>query len=202
MSAHPSSPPHRSVRGPVIFEVTEREDLASWYEQMYRLEALVAIGEGKAAVDRIRRRVNAARTDPPSPQSLLRILSQYASILESTDALAEAEFIRTEALEIVTSSQVASRDVVDAFLGHGLLLVKMHNYDGAIAKLEETIRRAEALDEIKELDRQIILARATRGRAQALEALGEFTQASSALDALMHIKRHIRFIVFAASSSE
>jgi len=182
-----------------VLDVTEREDLAAWYEQMHRLDAMVAIGEGKAAVDRIRRQVTAARTNPPPPATFLRILGQYASTLESTDALAEAEFIRTEALEIVTASQMTCRDAVDAFLGHGLLLVKMHNYDGAIAKLDEAIRRAEALDGIEELDRQIIIARATRGKAQALEALGEFSQASSALDALMHIKRHIRFIVFAAS---
>src|SRR5579872_4646717 len=175
----------------------QREDLAAWYEESARLDALVAIGEGKAAVDSIRQRVNAARSSPsPSPLMLLRLLAQYGSILESTDALAEADYIWNEALEVVASHQIATREVVDAYLKHGLLHVKMHNYDGAVTKLKEAVRRVEELQDVSELDRQIVLAKAWRGQSQAFEALGEFSQASNALDVLMTIKRQIRFIAF------
>jgi tetratricopeptide (TPR) repeat protein len=162
---------------------------------------LVALGEGKAAVDLLRRKVNVARSSlPGASATLLRLLSVYAGILESTDALAEAEFIRVEALEIVASAQTTTLDAIDAFLKHGLLLSKMHNYDGAVAKLKEAVRRTEELDSLDALHQQIILAQAWRGQAQALEALGEFTQASDALDALLNVKRKIRFIVFSMVS--
>jgi tetratricopeptide (TPR) repeat protein len=178
-----------------------REDPTPCREEAYRLaDALVTLGEGKAAVDLIRREVNAARSSLPATSlTLFRLLSQYAAILESTDALAEAEFIRAEALEIVVSAQITTQEAVDAFLKYGLLLCKMHNYDGAVARLKEAVRRAEELEDIGSLHRQIILAQAWRSQAQAFEALGEFSQASNALDVLMNVKRHIRFIVFAPS---
>ena len=149
----------------------------------------------------MRRKVNAARAALPATSlTLLRLRSEYAGILESTDALAEAEFIRAEAVEIIESAQIRSQDAVDAFLKYGLLLCKMHNYDGAVARLKEAVRRTEELDNVGALHQQIILAQAWRGQAQALEALGEFSQASNALDALMNVKRQIRFLVFAAVS--
>ncbi len=181
--------------------VPGREDPTQWRDDAYRLaDALVTLGEGKAAVDLIRRKVNAARSSLPATSlRLLRLLSDYAGILDSTDALAEAEFIRVEALEIVASAQITTQDAVDAFLRYGMLLVKMHNYDGAIARLKEAVRRTEELDSIGALQRQIILAQAWRSRAQALEALGEFSEASNALDVLMNVKRHIRLLVFSPS---
>lgn len=158
------------------------------------------LGEAKAAVDMMRSEVNAARSSvPPTSVALLRLLSQYARVLESTDALAEAEFIRTEALDIVEAAQLTNRDAVDALLEYGLLLCKMHNYDGAVTRLKEAIRRAEELDGIGELRRQIIIAQAWRGQAEAFEALGDFSDASDALDVLMNVKRHIRFLVFSPS---
>lgn len=197
VSALPSASPPWKVRGPVMFAVSEHDEGAAWHERTHRLDSLVAIGEGKAAIDEIRRYVNVARADPPpTALNFLRTLAQYAGVLEGTDALAEADFIWTEALETVASAQITTPEAADAFLRHGLLLVKMHNYDAAIAKLDEATRRAEELEEIEEIDRQIIIARAWRGKAQAFEALGEFSQASNALDVLMNIKRNIRFIVF------
>ncbi len=163
--------------------------------------ALVTLGEGKAAVDLMRCKVNAARRSlPPASPSLFRVLSEYAGILESTEALAEAEFIRAEALEIVVSSQMAGAGAVEAYLRYGLLLCKMHNYDGAIARLKEAVSRAEELEGIGPLHQEIIIAEAWRCQAQAFEALGEFSQASNALDVLMNVKRHIRFLVFSMVS--
>jgi tetratricopeptide (TPR) repeat protein len=181
--------------------VNERDDRAAFDDEAHRhAVALVVLGEGKTAVDLMRREVSRARASlPPTSLTLLRVLSRYADILESTDALAEAEFIRAEALEIAVAAQPATRDVVDAFLGYGLLLSKMHNYDGAVARLKETVQRADELDGIGELDRQIILAHAWRGQAQAFEALGEFSQASNALDVFMSVKRSMRFTAFAPS---
>jgi tetratricopeptide (TPR) repeat protein len=167
-------------------------------DDAYRLAcALVALGEGKAAVDMMRRKLNSVRAAvaPGSPE-LFRVLSAYAGILESTDALAEAEFIRAEAVEIVESTRMTDRDAVEEFLKYGLLLCKMHNYDGAIARLKEAVRRAEALDGAEALTQEIILAQAWRSQAQAFEALGEFSEASNALDALMNVKRQIRFLIF------
>lgn len=180
-----------------------REDPLASHEEVYRLaNALVALGEGKAAVDLMRRKVNTARkTLPPDSMELLARLSEYAGILESTDALAEAEFIRAEAMGIVVSGDVTPQDAVAEYLKYGLLLCKMHNYDGAVAKLKEAIRRTEELDGgLEALAREIILAQAWRSQAQAFEALGEFTQASNALDELMNVKRHIRFLVFSVVS--
>jgi tetratricopeptide (TPR) repeat protein len=172
----------------------DREDTQSL------VDALITLGEGRAAIDLLRRQVNAARSAlPVESLTLLRLLSQYAGVLESTDALAEADFIRAEALEIVASTQVPTLDAVDAFLKHGLLLCKMHNYDGAVAKLKEAIRRTEELDDVAPLHRQIILAHAWRSQAQAFEALGEFSQASNALDVLLNVKRQIRLLVFSPS---
>ncbi len=167
-------------------------------EELHRLaEELVALGEGRTAVDLLRRAVDAARTTSgTSPVSLLRLLSQYASVLESTEAFAEADFIRTEALEIVAAERLETLDAFDAYLRHGMLLVKMHNYDGAVARLKEAIARAEGLENVGELHRQIMLAHAWRSRSQALEALGEFSEASAALDVLMNVKRQIRLLVF------
>lgn len=178
-----------------------REDATPCREEGHQFaDALIALGEGTAAVDLIRREVNAARSSPPAASpTLLRLLSQYAAVLEGTDALAEAEFIRAEALDIVASAQIATQDAVVAFLNYGLLLCKMHNYDGAIARLNEAVRRAEELEDIGSLHRQIILAQAWRGKAHAFEQLGEFAKASEALDVLMNVKRHIRFIVFSHS---
>ena len=179
--------------------VSQREDPGAGDEEVYRsAQALVALGEGKAAVDMMRGKVNAARKSLPTATLMrLRLLSQYAGILESTDALAEAEFIRAEALEIVASGHVTAEDAVEAFLQYGLLLCKMHNYDGAIAKLKEAVRRAEELQDVDALQQQIILAQAWRSQAQAFEALGEFAQASNALDVLMNVKRQIRYLIFA-----
>jgi len=180
----------------------DREDPTANDDETHHLcNALVALGEGKAAVDLLRGKVKAARSSlPGTSPALLRLLSVYAEILESTDALAEAEFIRTEALEIVASTQTASQNAIDAFLKHGLLLCKMHDYDGAVTKLKEAVRRTEELDSLGALQQQIILAEAWRGQAQAFEALGEFSQASDALDALLNVKRKIRFIVFSMVS--
>ena len=165
-----------------------------------KLDALIAIGEGKVAVDMIRKVVDNARRRPPQTSAeLLRILALYATTLEATDALAEAEFVWNEALEVIASSSLETLDTADALLRYGLLLIKMHNYDGSVARLKEAIHLADALTDVEDLDRQILLARAWRGRAQALEALGEFEQASNALDVLMNIKRQIRFLVFATS---
>jgi tetratricopeptide (TPR) repeat protein len=171
-------------------------------EDAYRLAcSLVTVGEGKAAVDMMRRKVNTARRSlPPTSRLLFRVLSEYAGILEGTDALAEAEFIRAEALEIVAAEQMPTQDAVEAFLRYGLLLCKNHNYSGAIARLKETARRAEELDGIGALQQQIILVEAWRGQAQAFEALGEFSQASDALDVLMNVKRQIRFLIFSMVS--
>lgn len=182
-------------------DVSNRADPAASGEEAYRFaEALVELGEGKAAVDLIRREVNTARSSEPAASlTLLRLLAQYAAILERTDALAEADFIRAEALEIVESTQLATQDAVGAFLDYGLLLCKMHNYDGAVARLKEAVRRTEQLDDLGSLHRQIILAQAWRSQAQAFEALGEFSQASNALDELMNVKRNIRLLVFSPS---
>lgn len=168
----------------------------------YRLAcALVTLGEGKVAIDLMRRKVNAARRalTQPAP-ALFRVLTDYAAILESMDALAEAEFIRAEVLEIVAAEQQPTQDGVEALLRSGLLLCKMHNYDGAIARLREAVSGAEELSTIDALDKQIILAEAWRSQAEAFEALGEFTQASNALDVLMNVKRQIRFLVFSMVS--
>ncbi len=177
------------------------EDSTTSRHEAYRLaDALVTLGEGRAAVDLIRRELQLARSSlPTGSATLVRLLSEYAGILESTDALAEAEFIRAEALEIVASAQETTHETVEAFLRYGMLMVKMHNYDGAIARLKEAVRRTEELDGIGALHRQIILAQAWRSRAQALEALGEFSEASNALDVLMNVKRQIRFLVFSPS---
>ena len=171
-------------------------------EEAYRLASvLVTLGEGKAAVDLMRRIVNTARCSlPTSSPSLLRVLSEYAGILESTDGLAEAEFVRAEVLEIALSAQMTKQDAVEALLRYGLLLCKMHNYDGAIARLKEAVRRVEELDGMVALHQEIILAQAWRSLAQAYEALGEFSQASNALDVLMTVKRQIRFLVFSVVS--
>ncbi|MEO7038454.1 MAG: hypothetical protein ABI186_00315 [Candidatus Elarobacter sp.] len=173
-------------------------------DEKFRIaEALVVLGERKAAVDLMRRAVSAARSSmPATSRRRLRLLSRYGDILESTDGLAEAEFIRAEALELVEAAQLRTQDAVDAFLAYGLLLCKMHNYDGAIERLKETVRRAEELDGIGELQQQIILAQAWRSQAQAFEELGEFSQASNALDALMNVKRSLRFIVFSPSRGQ
>ena len=158
------------------------------------------LGEGKAAVDLIRGDLQVARSTLSATSSaLLRLLLQYARVLESTDALAEAEFIRAEALEIVDATQMTTRDAVDAVLEYGLLLCKMHNYDGAVARLQDAVRRAEALDGISDLRQQIMIAQAWKGQAEAFEALGEYSQASDALDVLMNVKRQIRFLVFSPS---
>jgi tetratricopeptide (TPR) repeat protein len=179
----------------------EREGAVAGRDEAYRhAQAMVMLGEPKTAVDLMRRVMNAARDSlPPASPELFRALTQYAAILESTDAFPEAEYVRAEALEIAGAAQLATQDAVLALLAYGQLLHKMHDYAGALARLKETVARAEALQDVDELDRQIILAQAWRGQAQALEALGEFTQASDALDVLMNVKRSIRYLAFAPS---
>src|SRR5579872_5118744 len=153
----------------------EDRDLSAGDEEAFRLaQELVALGEGKAAIDMLRKKVNLARKAPPAGTLMrLRLLSQYAGILESIDALAEAEFIRAEALGIAESGFVTPEDALEAYLGHGLLLVKMQKYDVAVAKLQEAVRRAEALESLGNLQQQIIIAQAWKGQAEAFEALGE-----------------------------
>lgn len=161
------------------------------------MRALVELGEAKAAVDQIRRQVNTSRASPDSsPATILRLLCEYATLLESADALTEAEFVWSEALELVAANELRSLEAAHAFLGQGLLRVKTHDYNEAVAKLKEAVERAEELAAADELDRQILLAKAWRGQSQAFEALGLFSAASSALDALTSIKRQIRFIAF------
>lgn len=158
---------------------------------------LVALGEAKTAVDLMRRHVSRARASlPETSPALVRALSQYAEVLESADALAEAEYIRAEALEIAVAAEPATLDAAEAFLGYGLLLCKMHDYDGAVARLKEAIRRAEEPQDVNELERQMLLARAWQSQAQAFEALGEFSEASNALDVVLNVKRSLRFISF------
>ncbi len=158
------------------------------------------LGEPKTAVDLMRLTMNAARAaEPPASVGLFRALSQYAAILESADAFAEAEFIHAEALEIVAAAQLTTQEAALAFLASGLLLHKMHNDAGALAHFKEAVARAEALEDVDELDRQIILAQAWKGQAQAFEALGQFTEASNALDVLMGVKRSLRFVAFSPS---
>lgn len=180
---------------------TERDDAAARRDEAYRhAQALVALGEPKTAIDLMRRVMNAARESlPPASPELFRALSQYAAILEGANAFAEAEFVQAEALEIVSAAQLTTEEAVLAFLANGLLLFKLHNYDGALARLKEAVVRAEALEDVDELDRQIILARAWQAQAQVLEARGEFTDASNALDVFMGVKRSIRFVAFAPS---
>lgn len=182
--------------------IRDWEDIVARYEESRRLDSLVEIGERRVAIDRIRRQVNGARTiTPQSPLDFLLLLAQYARMLEIGDALAEADFVFSEAFE-AADGRVLTREIVDALLAHGLLLTKMHNYDGAVAKLQEVVRRAEALEDITELDRRLILAKAWRGISQAFEALGELSKASAALDAFTDIKREIRYIVFSASRKQ
>lgn len=167
-------------------------------EEAYRLCAeLVALGEAKAALDCMRKRVNRARRSlPRTPLMHLRLLAQYAEILESAGALGEAEFIRARSIEIIKSGHVTPEDAVDAFLKYGLLLARNRDYNEAIATLKEAVRRAEDLDGVSRLEQQIILAKAWRGLVEALEGQGELSQATDALDVLENVKRRIRYLVF------
>jgi tetratricopeptide (TPR) repeat protein len=175
------------------------EAAAARRDAAYRhAQALVSLGEPKTAVDLMRGVMNAARASlPPASLELFRALTQYAGILESAAALPEAEYIQAEALDIVSAAQLTTQEAVLALLAYGLLLHKMHNYAGALAALKDAVARADALQDVDELDRQIILAQAWRGQSQAYEALGEFTEASNALDVFMGVKRSIRFLAFA-----
>jgi tetratricopeptide (TPR) repeat protein len=170
-------------------------------EELCRLaDALIGLGESKTAADLLRREVYLARSEPPSESiALLRLLSGYAGVLEGIDAFAEADFVRAEALQIVEAAQLATFEGVDAFLRYGQLQCKMKNYEPAIGHLQEATRRAERLDGVDELQRQIVLAEAWRSLALAFEAVGEFSQASDALDVLTTAKRRIRFLVFSSS---
>lgn len=176
----------------------DSEDRAASREEAYRhAQMLVALGEGKTAVDLMRRHVSRARASlAPGSPALLRALSQYAEVLEGADALAEAEYIRAEALEMAVSTESATLEAAEAFLCYGLLLCKMHNYDEAVARLKDAIRRVEELQDVDEVERQLILARAWRSQAEAFEALGEFSEASNALDVLLSVKRSLRFLSF------
>ncbi|MBV9440996.1 MAG: hypothetical protein JOZ24_13505 [Candidatus Eremiobacteraeota bacterium] len=166
-------------------------------EQHRLAEALVALGEPRAAVDLMRRELNFARAASEEPsRELLRLLGYYAGILESTDALAEAEYVRVEALDIVNALALDDRDAVDAYLRHGMLLVRIGNYSAALTQLREAVRRADALEDVGALEQQIILAQAWRAQAQALEELGEFSEASDALDTLVNVKRQTRVLVW------
>jgi tetratricopeptide (TPR) repeat protein len=170
-------------------------------EELCRLaDALIALGESKTAADLLRREVYLARSTVPSESiALLRLLSGYAGVLEDIDAFAEADFVRAEALHIVEAAQLATFDGVEAFLRYGQLLCKMKNFEPAIARLKEAARRAERLEDVDELRRQIVLAQAWRSLALAYEAVGRLSQASDALDVLATAKRRIRFLVFSIS---
>ena len=170
-------------------------------DDAYRLAgALIELGELRAAVDLMRQEVSGARAAVPIDHAMLvRLLSQYAEILEMTRAFGEAMFVRAEVVEVVASARLPAAVVVDAYLKYGLLLCKLHNYHAAIANLREAVRRCEELDEIGALRCQIVLAQAWRGQAQALEAIGLFAEATSALDQLTEIKGQIRFMLFSPS---
>jgi tetratricopeptide (TPR) repeat protein len=182
-------------------EARSAQDPAAGDEEAYRLcTELIGLGEWRFAVDCMRRKVNRARRSLPTHSLMqLRLLSQYAAILELTGAFGEAEFIRKESIDIAESGIVRARDAVDAFLDYGLLLVKVRNFGGAIVNLREAVRRAEALDRLEPLEQQIILAKAWRGLVQAYEGQGELSQASSALDALDNVKGTIRYLIFSMS---
>jgi tetratricopeptide (TPR) repeat protein len=169
-------------------------------EDLCRLaDALIALGESTVAADLFRREVFVARSAlPPAPLRLVRLLLGYAGILEGIDAFAEADVIRAEALQIVEAAQLDTFDAVEAFLRYGLLLCKMKSYEPAIARLKEAARRAEQLDGVGELRRQIVLAEVWRGLTLAFEAVGAFSQASDALDVLTTAKRRIRFLAFSS----
>lgn len=159
--------------------------------------ALVELGELRAAVDLMRRDVSTARVAVPVDHALLvRLLSQYAAILESTRAFGEAMFVRAEIQELFASARLPAPDAVDACLKYGLLLCKLRDYHAAIANLREAVRRCEELDEIGALRRQIVLAEAWRAQAQAFESIGLFDEATKALDELTELKRQIRFMLF------
>lgn len=177
---------------------TNSQDLTLGDEEAYRLcTELIALGEAKAAVDCMRSRVNQARRSLPTSSLMhLRLLSQYAEILESAGAFGEAEFIRAGSIEIVESGQVTPEDAVDALLKYGLLLARNRNYNEAITQLKEAVRRAEDLDGASGLEQQVILAKAWRGLVEAFEGQGELSQATEALDVLETIKRRLRYLVF------
>ncbi len=170
-------------------------------EEAYRLSTdLVSLGELRAAIDYMRRKVNRARKTMPADSRMhLRLLSQYAAILELTETYGEAEFLRAKAVEIVETGSVSPEDAVDAYLKYGLLLTRNRNYSAAIRPLKEAVRRAEALQDAVPVEQQITLAKAWRGLQQANEGLGELSQASDALDVLDNIKRLIRYLVFSMS---
>ncbi len=181
--------------------VPNADDPASGDEIGYRLcTELVSIGELRAAVDYMRRKVNRARKASPANSLMqLRLLSQYAAILEITETYGEAEFLRAKAVEIAETGSVSPEDAVDAYLRYGLLLTKNRNYNAAIEPLKEAIRRAEALDGPLPIEQQIILAKAWRGLQQAYEGMGELSEATNALDTLENVKRLIRYLVFSMS---
>ncbi len=170
-------------------------------EEAYRLcTELVSLGELRAAVDYMRRKVNRARKSMPADSRMhLRLLSQYAAILELTETYGEAEFLRAKAVEIVETGTVSAEDALDAYLTYGLLLTRNRNYNAALAPLKEALRRAETVEAIAPVEQQIALAKAWRALQQAYEGLGELSQASDALDALDNIKRLIRYLVFSMS---
>ncbi len=182
-------------------EALSAQDPAAGDEETYRLcTELIALGEWRFAVDCMRRKVNRARRCLPTNSLMrLRLLSQYAGILELTGAYGEAEFIRKESIEIVESGLVTAEDAVDAFLNYALLLTKVRNYRDAIVKLKEAARRAEQLGNIEPLEQQIILAKVWRGLVEAYEGEGELSQASEALDALDNVKGRIRYLIFCIS---
>jgi tetratricopeptide (TPR) repeat protein len=177
------------------------EDPAGGDEDGYRLcVELISLGELRAAVDYMRRKVNRARKSLPADSRMhLRLLSQYAEILEITQTYGEAEYLRAKAVEIAATGSVSSEDTVDAYLKYGVLLSRNHNYQAAIPPLKEAIRRAEALDELTPLEQQLILAKSWRALQQAYEGLGELSLASEALDALENSKRLIRYLIFSMS---
>jgi tetratricopeptide (TPR) repeat protein len=182
-------------------EAPNVQDPAAGDEEAYRLcTDLIALGEWRFAVDCMRRKVNRARrTLPTNSMMHLRLLSQYAGILEQTGAFGEAEFIRKESIEIAKSGLVTPEDAVEAFLSYGLLLTKVRNYGAAIDGLQEAARRAEKLDDVAPLEQQVILAKVWKGLIQAYEAQGELSQASEAIDALDTVKGRIRYLIFSMS---
>jgi len=182
-------------------ETPSVEDPAAGDDETYRLcTELVALGEWRFAVDCMRRKVNRARRSLPTNSLMhLRLLSQYAGILELTSAFGEAEFIRKQSIEIVESGFVTAEDAVEAYLNYGLLLVRTRNYNAAAARLREAANRAEKLESIAPLEQEIMLAKVWRGLVQAYEGQGELTQASQALDALDNVKSRIRYLIFSMS---
>ncbi len=180
------------------------EQRAANADEVYRLaQTLVALGEAKAAVDMMRRRVSKARSALPATSvARLRLLSHYA---EHSRKCGRSGGSRVHLGRGDRAGR--SRAARDARRGRRFSQLRAAAVQDAQLRrcdrgLQEAVRRAEELDGITELRQQTILAQAWRSQAQAFEELGEFSKASDALDTLMNVKRHIRFIVFSPSRGQ